>query len=213
MKALLTWTLLLGALGCQNEPAECSEDIPCEGFGETCVKGACVAKSCSNSNQCGIEEYCDGGACAQGCAEDTDCYPDSVCNTESNACKKRGCRDSNLDCGFGEYCDTSSGTCYDASGYYCRECQDDADCGGNGNICLGFGAYGSYCGVTCESTLDCPSAYECLPVSDASGNIFTNQCVTYCWMYIQDEARSAGRAAAPERPTVVSDECQVGVRP
>ncbi len=205
--------LLVGlAAGCKEDQAQCSEASPCEGFGETCVRGECVSRSCANSSQCPMEQFCEDGSCAEGCAEDSDCYADSFC--AEGKCAASGCRETSLDCDFKEFCDVATGDCYEAAGYYCRECQDDADCGGNGNTCLGFGMYGNYCGVTCETSLDCPATFDCVPISDSSGNIISQQCLTYCWIYITDE--EAARVAAdtqgqpvPEPTPVESLVCPV----
>ena len=107
--------------------------------------------------------------------------------------------DTSLDCGFKEFCDPAAGDCYEASGYYCSECRDEDDCGGNGNLCLNFGANGRFCGVTCDTNIDCPSGFECIPVSDGSGNIISKQCLTYCWLYI-DDARGPDAPSSVEQP-------------
>ena len=184
-RALLIFLFVL--CGCQTTEVQCADDESC-GFGETCVAGTCTAKGCANSSQCGMEEHCTSGNCVSGCAVDADCYADSVCNFESGECEAAGCRSTTLDCGFQEFCDTLTGDCYDASGYYCRECSGgtDDECGGNGNLCLGFGAYGDWCGVTCETETDCPSGFTCVGIVDGTGNPVSKQCITYCWLYIED---------------------------
>lgn len=187
---LLLTAVLAVLTGCQQEVGECSETVPCGAF-ETCVDGTCQAKSCSSSIDCGMKSYCEVGECKGGCQSNDDCYPGQVCDLENGSkgvgsCVEGACRDTSLDCGFGEFCDPASGDCYPASGYYCSDCRDDDDCGGNGNLCLGFGANGNFCGVTCDTTSDCPAGYDCVPVSDGNGNIITNQCLTYCWLYITD---------------------------
>lgn len=35
----------------------------------------------------------------------------------------------------------------------------------------------------CRDGEDCPAGYDCMPVTDGNGNIFSYQCVTYCWIY------------------------------
>lgn len=186
MIVLLLWSLA----ACQEEP-ECSETTPCA-FGAVCEEGVCVTIPCSTSAQCGMEEYCDNRSCVAGCAEDSDCRPGDICNTEFNTCEPRSCRSTDLDCDFKEFCDQGSGECYEAGGYYCKPCDGDDDCGGNENLCLGFGSSGSYCGVTCETNDDCPASFDCLPIGDISGNIVSYQCLTYCWLYDED-----GEGGAP----------------
>ena len=188
--------LILAALvGCKTA-AECAEDKPC-GFGETCVEGKCVSRACATSAQCAMEQFCDGGTCRDGCQEDADCYPGDTC--VEGACAAAACRSSTLDCDFKEFCDPSTGECYEASGYYCRACNSDEDCGGNGNYCWNFGLDRQFCGVRCEgSDDDCPSGFTCIPLDSEDGTVF--QCVTYCWLY-DDEA--AGRVVAPPDPAEV----------
>ena len=184
------WVLVLLLLSaCDTTEVECADDDSC-GFGETCVAGVCTAKGCANSSQCAMEEHCAGGTCVEGCVEDADCYADSVCNFESGVCEDAACRSTTLDCGFNEFCDTITGDCYDASGYYCRQCPGgtDEECGGNGNLCFGWGGYGNWCGVTCEEESDCPSGFTCVEVSDGTGNLISKQCITYCWLYIDDDS-------------------------
>lgn len=179
--------LLMMLLACGSKP-ECSEEVGC-GFGQTCVEGRCVSQSCATSAQCGMEQFCDNGTCVSGCAEDTDCYPGDACDTTTGTCVEASCRDSTLDCAYKQFCNNVTGECYDASGYYCHRCGDDSDCGGSGNMCLNWGQYGSYCGVTCQKESDCPSGYDCVSVTDGNGNVVSTQCVTYCWLY-EENARS-----------------------
>jgi len=84
------------------------------------------------------------------------------------------CSDTRLDCGFGEFC-SPAGECYEAAGFYCHSCNDNGDCGGNGNTCLS-----GTCGVTCNTDADCPGGFDCYPVSDYAGNVVTHQCWTDC---------------------------------
>jgi hypothetical protein len=169
--------LLLFLLGCTGADPECSEDIPCD-FGSVCVDGTCEAQSCATSEQCGIEQYCDNSTCVDGCEADSDCRFGDTCDQTAHTCGTAGCTDTRLDCGFGEFC-SPAGECYDAGGYFCAPCEENGDCGGNGNMCLN----GGYCGVTCEGDSDCPGGFDCVPVSDFNGNVVSNQCFTYCWLY------------------------------
>lgn len=178
---------LLLLLACGKTEYECSEEVAC-GFGETCLEGQCVSRTCATSAQCGMEQHCVGGACVSGCEDNADCYPGDQCETETSTCVAESCDDTREDCGFQQFCNGATGECYDAGGYYCHACQDDGDCGGNGNLCLSLGdASSNYCGVTCSSDADCPNSYTCAGVSDLSGNIVAYQCITYCWLYSEDE--------------------------
>jgi hypothetical protein len=80
----------------------------------------------------------------------------------------------------------STGDCYNATGVLCSTCSDNADCGGNGNYCINFGANGRYCGTECSYDSDCPAGYMCLGLRDEFGNVFTTQCATYCWLYADE---------------------------
>lgn len=184
-------TLLLLLLSCGSEEFECSEKVAC-GFGEVCVEGKCQGRACATSAQCGMEERCDDGACVSGCDVDEDCYPGDTCQTETSTCEAAACTDTRIDCAFEQFCNSATGECYDAGGYYCHPCLDDGDCGGSGNLCLSLGnAESYYCGVTCTSESDCPSGYTCAGVADLSGNIVAYQCITYCWLYDEDARVSA----------------------
>ncbi|MDP2314545.1 MAG: hypothetical protein Q8P41_16705 [Pseudomonadota bacterium] len=172
--------LLMMLLGCPQETAECSEDVPCP-FGSVCVAGECESHSCATSFQCGLNQHCENSSCVDGCETHDDCGFGDLCDAETQECVAAECTDTKLDCGFGEFCNPG-GECYQAGGYYCAPCEDDGDCGGNGNMCLN----GGYCGVTCDSDTDCPGGFDCLPVSDFNGNVVSNQCFTYCWLYEEE---------------------------
>ncbi len=160
-------------LSCQTSTkAECSEDVPCE-FGEECIVGQCVAQTCATSEQCGIEQYCSAdNACVAGCAADTDCMYGDRCNTDTSVCEVAECTDTHLDCGFKEFC-ALNGDCIEASGIYCQDCEDDGDCGGNGNKC-----FYDYCGVVCDSDKDCPGGFGCI-----QGYEDTFICYATCYLY------------------------------
>ncbi|MBM74215.1 MAG: hypothetical protein CMK59_02335 [Proteobacteria bacterium] len=176
--------ILMLMLACGQEEAQCSEEQGC-GFGEVCVAGMCTASTCVTSEQCGMEEHCSEGDCVAGCQMDSDCYPGDFCDLETSSCTKTPCYDSHTDCNFKEYCLQSTGECVEASGYYCRSCVVDSDCGGNGNVCMHWGLERNFCGVRCEVESDCPSGFICADWLDQDGNA-TRQCATYCWLYIDE---------------------------
>lgn len=186
MIGILVWLVL----GCGKTAPECSETVSC-GFGEMCVEGVCKGQTCATSAQCNMEQYCSGGACVAGCEDDEDCYPGDACDVAAATCGPATCTDTRTDCAFGEFCNTLTGECYDAGGYYCHPCVGDEDCGGNGNYCLDFGYPPSnFCGVTCTFESDCPDGYTCAEVSLPDSAV-TFQCITYCWLF------SGGRAVPP----------------
>lgn len=170
-------SLLLMLLGCSGPRYECSESIACD-LGSVCVAGTCQAQGCATSDQCGIQQYCgDDRQCHDGCAADTDCKYGEFCDQTAATCVTAECSDAHVDCSFGEFC-SPAGECYQSAGYYCKSCNDDKECGGGGNLCIG-----GYCGVTCVADRDCPSGYQCQPFQDINGNVIANQCWTSCWLY------------------------------
>lgn len=170
--------LLLLAACSGNDPVECSEDKACP-LGSVCVDGTCAEQSCATSAQCGIEQYCaPDRTCQPGCAEDTDCLYGDRCDTQAGTCVAAECSNTNVDCGFKEFC-SPAGECYEATGYYCRDCEEDADCGGGGNLC-----YGGYCAVDCTTREDCPSGFDCIGFADSlTGNIIGYGCYAACWLF------------------------------
>lgn len=187
-------------IACGGPPdAVCTQDIPC-GWGETCVGGTCRAGICATSAQCPMEQHCDSGACVEGCERDSDCFPGAACEPESGVCQSTRCEDTRVDCGFREFCDPTSGDCFDAGSQYCRPCTDNTDCG-VGNVCFARG-----CGVDCA--LDpCPNGFDCIPIVDNAGQIQTYQCITYCWIYDDSwpSAVTAAAGAATSPPYLIND--------
>ena len=116
----------------------------------------------------------------RGCTTDQDCYPGDRCDGETEQCVAQPCVDTQVDCGYREFCNTVSGECYDAGNLYCKPCDRDneeLDCGKD-NLC-----FAGYCGVDCSEGKECPGGFDCYPFNDDSGNIVTWQCITYCWLY------------------------------
>lgn len=201
LRACLAVLLVAFAVGCDNGPPPvCDELTPCEGFGEICLEGQCVVEECNSNLDCPMEHVCGvGGRCEVGCDNDRDCYPGNICDLETATCESRGCTDTHIDCGFKEFCNTATGDCYDAGGVYCRPCDPRnrvQDCNGgdeNGaNEC-----WNNYCTVDCSNGRECPSGFQCYPFSDRSGNVVSFQCLTYCWLYGQEEAGASDIAPPP----------------
>lgn len=171
--------LVLGLLvGCPDPDRggnECSAEKLC-GWGETCDNGFCVSGRCATSAQCPVETYCEDDACVPGCLADTDCGPGTSCDQVTRECVQNACQDTQIDCGFREYCDTTTGTCFDAGEQFCRPCEEDSQCG-EGNRC-----FADFCGVDCNDR-ECPAGFDCIGLSDSEGNTTSFQCITYCWLY------------------------------
>lgn len=175
-------------LGCTEEVAECSEDLAC-GFGEVCQDGTCLSQSCATSTQCDMESYCDQGSCVDGCLGDSDCFPGDSCNVEEETCEEAHCTDSHIDCDFKEVCNSVTGDCSEASGIYCKDCEQNNDCGGNGNVCMHWGLERDFCGVTCDTENDCPAGFTCIDWNDTETGQLVRQCATYCWLYTDIQSR------------------------
>lgn len=202
---LMSLTLLSCSGGGTGQ--SCSDEEGCD-FGESCVDGLCVEASCNSSQQCPMEHYCGTNrSCEAGCGDDDDCYPGDRCS--EGQCEPEGCTETAVDCGYRQFCNTGTGECYDAGNQYCKPCSDDSECG-EGNFC-----WADYCGVDCTYN-ECPSGFGCYPVDSNGnltsveiGNVFTYQCLTYCWLYEDYEAGSflvseGGELAPPPalpRPT------------
>ena len=177
MHVLVCFSLLLS--GCFSSDVECSAEQACD-FGEVCVEGQCISGRCSTSSQCPMEYRCKNRTCEPGCTTDQDCYPGDRCDGETEQCVAQPCVDTQVDCGYREFCNTVSGECYDAGNLYCKPCDRDneeLDCGKD-NLC-----FAGYCGVDCSEGKECPGGFDCYPFNDDSGNIVTWQCITYCWLY------------------------------
>ena len=104
-------------VACSKEVPECNEAIPCE-FGEVCIAGQCESGKCSTSAQCPMEHTCVNRNCERGCSTDNDCYPGSTCDQEEGMCTDAPCIDTQVDCGYREFCNTATGECYDAGNLY-----------------------------------------------------------------------------------------------
>ena len=171
----MIWLLLLSCSSPERGGAECNGEKLC-GWGETCINGYCEQGTCATSAQCPIEQWCDAGTCVEGCRNDDDCPVGNRCDVADRSCQPLACQDTQIDCGFREYCDTTTGECFDAGEQFCRPCERDDQCG-EGNLC-----FADFCGVDCNDRA-CPSGFDCIPFRDDLGNIQTYQCITYCWLY------------------------------
>jgi hypothetical protein len=202
MAVLLVLPLWLLA-GCQETVAvQCDEETPCQGFGEVCQEGQCVVGSCTSNLDCPMEQTCNGRTCRPGCDSSNDCYPGDVCNLAEGMCEPEGCRDTHLDCGYKEFCNTATGECYEAGGPYCRPCSSRnviEDC--NGGDAAGTNqCWNNYCTVDCSNGRECPSGFQCFPFQNAQGEVVTFQCLTYCWLYEEQAAVGEPVPAPPLRP-------------
>jgi hypothetical protein len=185
-------------LACTNSAApECNDALPCVNPTDICAADfTCKQFKCATSAQCPMDSHCDQGDCIKGCVEDGDCKTGYQCNTETASCDKIGCTDTNIDCGFKEFCNIGTGECYTAGGNYCKFCDEDYECG-DGNYC-----YAHYCGVDCSGGKECPHGFECDGLTDSGGNIVAYQCITYCDLFANYDAgsfmKTGGTGGNPE---------------
>ncbi|TNE89903.1 MAG: hypothetical protein EP330_10050 [Deltaproteobacteria bacterium] len=209
MRALFLGLALLAGCSGTTAVGACSEDTPCTGFGEVCIRGECVVGTCTTNADCPIENRCTERECEPGCDRDNDCYPGSSCDTELHECVEDACEETRVDCGYREFCNTLTGDCYDAGEQYCRPCtagSEDQDCG-QGNECIG-----GFCGVDCADGRACPGGFECYSFSDSAGNIVAYQCWTYCWLYDDYEPGQDPVTAVPDLPGSIEVEGMVGTK-
>lgn len=148
-----------GLLSCKKEFYEgCSYHSDCDD-GQLCNDNSeCVDVGCTSSDDCAAGEFCTSRfECKTGCEGDSDCLAGETCNP-AHECKAYGCRDTELDCNYGETCDTASGECRPASGSFCESCdvrKSGSQCGATGE-CLW-----AVDGGSCSSPSDCDAGYTC----------------------------------------------------
>jgi hypothetical protein len=163
---------------------ECETSANCEAGTVCSATHQCIPVSCFSSNDCPVRSWCnpDTGGCEEGCLNDTDCLPSEHCDVAQRSCYTPGCRGTQLDCSFGEFCNALSGTCYPAGGYYCLRCERNEDCGGANNYCLRLGgSLDPFCGVDCSAGQECPRGYDCVPVRTTGDVTLAYQCIAPCW--------------------------------
>jgi hypothetical protein len=171
IRSILGFTFLAACKGGGGVP-ECVDDGGCL-TGQACVEQACKDVECVSSQDCGIGHWCDVGTdhtCKEGCGVDDDCAAGKSCDVDAHECQAYGCRDTQLDCNYGETC--NNGTCEKVPGPYCKAGCNAFTGGGCGSdaSCYSWDYYGTetYCLVTCNPSdvEPCPRGYEC---ADATG--------------------------------------------
>ncbi|PIE17245.1 MAG: hypothetical protein CSA66_06335 [Proteobacteria bacterium] len=104
--------------------------------GEACVVAAdCKSGLCTPSAA--------GAVCTDVCADQGDCAEGYVCLPDP---------------------DVGEDICWRADAVACQPCTEDAQCqvgDGAGNVCVSYGAAGSFCGLACDDQGGCPTGYSC----------------------------------------------------
>ncbi|MBK6690520.1 MAG: hypothetical protein IPG45_38990 [Deltaproteobacteria bacterium] len=180
-----------------NQCVECLEDSHCGGNG-VCdlAAGNVCRRPCSPNGNCFGGDVCDPSinACVE-CLADTDCDVGEICNPSARSCQECftnadcalqpnqpicgsagqcvGCA-ADSDCGAGEICFTEQGgwcVAPQARGL-CEPCDDDDQCGGPEDLCIGYLAnntiFDRSCGTDCSQGQACPSGYQCISVRQGS---------------------------------------------
>ncbi len=143
--------VLLMGFGCSSadKAVPCSKNSECE-VGQVCLEEECKTVECISSAECDIGKHCTADyTCTAGCEEDTDCLAGETCN--DGTCEAYGCRNTQLDCGYGEFCDPTTGQCYPDDSGACSVCDPSTD-----PNCLGMTQLGP-----CSSSGACPANQAC----------------------------------------------------
>ena len=163
--------VFLSACSGVEKGEECTQNGDCE-EGQACVDDTCSTVECLGSDACGIENYCTADyTCAPGCAAGSDCLAGSECNVGAHVCEAFACRDTNLDCNFGEFCDSVFGECVPDPVAHCQDCGNASSAGtcGEAGTCL-YGRVADAC-----TAGGCPSGQIC-----DSGLCYAAVCIEDC---------------------------------
>lgn len=184
-----------------HEGASCDADSDGCTVGDACVAGTCVAGSAADCSD--KDDQCNRGVCKSTgvdsfmCEQDSSSLEGSTCD-DGDPCTVAHCKSGV--CSFGEavegcckvhedcdtpleLCDAENNTC---KAVQCLPCEDDADCGVDGNQCLQLDS-GKYCVVACDpqDADKCPDNSDCSEVADdvfvcipADRNCKCDDCVT-----------------------------------
>lgn len=156
---ILTAWMTLGLTGCKTEYAEgCTYHSDCEDGSLCNDDGECEEVDCTTSDDCEAGEYCgERFECKTGCEGDSDCAAGENC-TDAHECKAYGCRTTELDCSYGETCNSSTGECEPSDFPQCESCDVSEwtpSCPGS------MECIWSYDSGDCNSDSDCDAGYHC----------------------------------------------------
>lgn len=164
-------------VSCTPPGLTCSSDAVC-GELEACVSEHCTAVECLSSVDCAMEHACtlETHTCDAGCVTSDDCYTADRCDITIGVCVPRSCTDTQLDCRFGERCNTATGACEKDPDPHCEPCYRPNDCGVDG-ACVSTDGTGPFCFLECspESYDPCPAGMQCTYTSEG-----LHRCVGFC---------------------------------
>lgn len=198
---LFVFSLLMGCTSGGTSVA-CVDNSSCNN--QACIDNQCVDVDCLSSNDCALYEYChdEEYTCTPGCSVDTDCMAGESCDLQTNTCEEYGCRDTQLDCPIGDYCNQNSGDCYDDPHGTCDYCtyndnyNDQIELLFGGSLqdrhCVQWDASGStfywlsLCNTN-QGTEACPRGFTCYDnIYDPSAGIEVSACIGACEFYKQN---------------------------
>ncbi|MES2638553.1 MAG: hypothetical protein V4850_03700 [Myxococcota bacterium] len=186
MRAGLFAVALLLLVGC-GPKSECVDMGDCAAL-EICDLGTCLSVECTQSVDCGIDQYCDEAAytCATGCVDNDDCLAGETCAADTRECTAYGCRSTALDCAIGQQCDIPTGTCFDAPA--CDTCSGPGSTECEPGACVDFDLEnegGDYCLMPClvvDDPEQCPRGLECRDLS-GTGDLY---CYADCPSLVEE---------------------------
>lgn len=180
--------LLVGATGCGDTAAPHADDASADASGDankdaTLGDASDFAPDTPNaSDSVDIANQVTPGAKNWPCSVNSDCDSGYCAESQNGKLCAEACVG---DCSFGFACQTVSNVsgditqfCVSKFTFLCNPCEHNTECNSNSsssNRCLDKGPEGMFCGVSCESTKDCPAGYACNQFSDDTGTFL--QCV------------------------------------
>ena len=124
------------------------------------------------------------------------------CDVETNTCIEYGCRDTQLDCPIGDYCNRNSGDCYDDPEGTCDFCTEDQSYADQLELLFGGSLQDRHCvqwdaaGTTfywlslCnpnQGSEACPRGFACYEnIYDPSSGLEVAACIGDCDYYRQE---------------------------